>query len=151
MQPLNPRNSAVEQEIPSRFSNQKDSQASVLNFEDLLPKPQFDHPIFGKKTGGINFASQDFIKQTLGLRNENFELKQELEKAVNFRQISEIEVKKLRAVIAELEAKNEELDSHLRLQKSEIITMKKQLEIFSGGQNLKKMLEEDFENFFNLE
>lgn len=48
-----------------------------------------------------------------------------------------MEVKKLRAVISELEAKNEELDSHLRLQKSEIITMKKQLEIFSGGQNLK--------------
>ena len=95
--------------------------------------------------------SATLLKTTLKLRNENFELKQELEKANNFRQISEIEIKKLRTNIADLEKAKEELEGSLRAQRSEIVTLKKQSDIIAGGSDLKKMIEDDFENFFEMD
>lgn len=121
-----------------------------FNIQDEDTSGNLDHPFIGRKTG-TTLNSATLLKTTLKLRNENFELKQELEKANNFRQISELEIKKLRNNIAELERKNEELDKNLRAQRSEIITLKKQSEIVSGGADLKKMIEDDFENFFEME
>jgi predicted RNase H-like nuclease (RuvC/YqgF family) len=62
-----------------------------------------------------------------------------------------VEIKKLRHNIGELEKANQELENNLRAQRSEIVTLKKQSEILTGGADLKKMIDDDFENFFEMD
>jgi hypothetical protein len=57
---------------------------SNFNIEDEDNSENLEHPFIGRKTGAT-MNSATLLKTTLKLRNENFELKQELEKANNFR------------------------------------------------------------------
>lgn len=67
----------------------------------------------------------DLIHQLIQQRNENFELRQKNENLNNFREISQIEYRKLRSDLENLTKEKNEFSEVIRAQREEILKLKK--------------------------
>lgn len=67
----------------------------------------------------------DLIQQLIQQRNENFELKQKNDTLNNFREISQIEYRKLRSDLERTTKEKNELADLIRGQREEILKLKK--------------------------
>lgn len=91
-------------------------------------------------TNGTN----DIIDEIIRLRRQNYDLKEELSKELNFRKINEIENKKLKDQLSKIKIEFEEIKNTLNAQKEELFAVKTRKELFEV-EDLKELIY-DFEN-----
>ena len=95
--------------------------------EDAMP---MSRSIYELRDDQISFIEKqridaDIIMQTIEQRNENFELRQRLENLSNFREISHIELGKLRTQYEAVCKEKTELNNIVRQQREEVLKLKK--------------------------
>lgn len=95
--------------------------------EDAMP---MSRSIYELRDDQISFIEKqridaDIIMQTIEQRNENFELRQRLENLSNFREISQIELGKLRTQYEAVCKEKTELNNIVRQQREEVLKLKK--------------------------
>ena len=80
-------------------------------------------------------STVELVRDNMKLQNENFGLKQEIEKIKNFREIGEIEIRKLRKTQELLVKERDDLQRDVRRQRGEISRLKKfeKTDVFSAN------------------
>lgn len=100
---------------------------SQLEADDNMP---MSRSIYELRDDQISFIEKqrldaDIIMQSIQQRNENFELRQRLENLANFREISQVELGKLRSQYEAACKEKAELNNVVRQQREEIMKLKK--------------------------
>ena len=107
---------------------------SAYELPSLFMNDSLTMSIEGKKK-----VDAEIIQQVVQQRNENFELKQKIDNLSNFRDISQIELRKLRKDYEAVCVEKNELNNIVRQQREEILRMKRVTERLEDDPEFSKL------------
>ena len=113
---------------------QEDNNITVFNPPSLFANESLSMSMDNKKK-----VDAEIILQVVQQRNDNFELKQQIESLSNFRDISQIELRRLRKDYEAVCVERNELNNVVRQQREEVLRMKKVYERVADDEEFSRL------------